>query len=129
VSLHSTGVQTRTSIIAGLRDLAAFLETNPAVPVSEYGWTLDIPQALSNNTETDHQQRAEVDRVAELLDVQPSTSLGGHYAASRAFGPVVYQIVHVPAQEMAEYYAWHSYRDNIRLDPADQDEDQDARAA
>jgi hypothetical protein len=103
----------RHQIIEGLVDLAAFLEANPDVPVSEYGWTLAVSQGVSTSAETDAAQHAEVDRVAALLGVEPETSRGDHYTASRAFGRIVYEVSHVPAREMAEHYALMSYADNF----------------
>ncbi len=107
----------RHQTITGLRALADFLETNPAVPVNEYGWEVLIHSGVSRDTTTDADQRAEVDRVAALLGVQvlDETGEGGHYMASRSFGRVVYRIVHVPARRMAQHRAELSYRDNIRL--------------
>ncbi|GAA2441104.1 hypothetical protein GCM10010191_66510 [Actinomadura vinacea] len=108
----------RDRIIDGLIDLAAFLETNPGVPVPQFDWELRVPSGVSVNGTTDLRQRAEIDRIAELLGVPvwDETSDGGHYTARRHFGPVTYSAAHIPARRMAQHYAEHSYADNIRAD-------------
>jgi hypothetical protein len=117
----------RHQTITGLRALADYLETHPAVPVNEYGWEVRIHTGVGRDTITDADQRAEVDRVAALLGVPAldETVRGGHYKASRTFGRIVYTIVHVPARRMAQHRAEQSYRDNIRLDHAHQDNERD----
>ncbi|GAA3952673.1 hypothetical protein GCM10023085_38970 [Actinomadura viridis] len=109
----------RRETIAGLRALADFLEANPSVPVNEIGqvfmfFTRDCDDAAAV---------ALVDHVAELLDadVHDTRSRGGHYTASRSFGPISYRIVHIPARAAAEHAARHSYRDNVIPDtPTDE---------
>jgi len=108
----------RHQTITGLRALADFLEANPAVPVNEYGWTVTAHLGISRD-KTDECQRAEVDHVAGLLGVQPfTTRYASHYKASRAFGRIVYQVVHIPARALAEHDARNSYVDNVQLDQA-----------
>lgn len=113
----------RHQTITGLRALADFLEANPAVPVKEYGahYTVNTPVG------DDAAAAAMVDQVAALLgaEVTDDRPRGGHYTASKTFGRITYQIVHIPARQMDEYYAHLSYRHNIRLDDTDQDGDQD----
>jgi hypothetical protein len=108
----------RNRIIDGLIDLAAFLEANPALPVPRFNWTLSISSGVSVNGTTDLRQRAEIDRIAELLGVAvwDETTDGGHYIARRHFGPVTYEAVHVPARRMAAFNALRSYADNVRAD-------------
>jgi hypothetical protein len=104
----------RHQIITGLRALADFLETNPAVPVPEYGRDFDVfPRACDDNSSA-----ALVDRVAALLGVQVDDRrpFGGHYTASRSFGRITYCIRHIPDRNRREHDAHMSYRDNIRLD-------------
>ena len=105
----------RERILAGLVDLAAFLEANPDVPVPRFNWSLSIPLGVSVNGTTDLRQRAEIDRIAGLLGVAvlDESANGGHYIARRHFGPVTYEAVHVPAQRMAEFDAMRSYETNI----------------
>lgn len=105
----------REQIIEGLVNLAAFLETNPAVPVARFAWTLNVSSSVSLDSVTDLRQRAEIDRVAELLNVPVSdaTAEGGHYLAQRHFGPITYEVTHIPARWMAEYYARQSHRNCV----------------
>ncbi|MEV3925465.1 hypothetical protein [Actinomadura coerulea] len=114
----------RHQVITGLRALADFLETNPAVPVPEYGDTFHFSARESD----DAASAARVDQVAALLGVPVADDrpTGGHYTASKSFGRITYRIVHVPKRRHDEYDAYMSYRDNIRLD---QDDDQDAGRA
>ncbi|MGW2312795.1 hypothetical protein [Actinomadura luteofluorescens] len=104
----------RHQVITGLRALADFLETNPCVPVHEYGATFPFSVC-----EGDAASAARVDQVAALLGVPVADDrpTGGHYTASKSFGRITYRIVHVPQRRHDEYDAYMSYRDNIRLDP------------
>ena len=108
----------RDRTIEGLRDLVAFLEANPTVPVRPVSWTLGVPCGVSTSGTTDLGQRAEVDRIAELLGVpvDDQTSDGGHYIARKHFGPVTYEAVHIPAHRMAQHYAASSYANNVITD-------------
>lgn len=94
----------RHQTIAGLRALADFLEANPGVPVYEYGWSLSV-----HGEGTDEQRAAEVDRIATLLDVTPVHSRGGHYIASKTFGRITYNAVHIPVRRIAAHEALMSY--------------------
>jgi hypothetical protein len=107
----------RHQTIAGLRALADFLETNPAVPVPVYGWTL----AFHTRGETDACERAELHTIAGHLDQTPTdnTATGGHLTVCKTFGRITYQAVHIPARRMDAYQALMSYSDNLTLGPAD----------
>jgi hypothetical protein len=104
----------RHQTITGLRALADFLEANPAVPVEEYGWTLSHHMRGRG----DDCERAEVGRIAALLDATPvdDTGRGGHLVVSKTFGRITYKAVHIPARQIAEHDARMSYRNNITLD-------------
>ncbi|GAA2607675.1 hypothetical protein SMC26_17810 [Actinomadura fulvescens] len=124
----------RHQIINGLRALAALLEANPDIPVTEYGWTVNADVGgISRDAQTDQAQRAHVDQIAELLGVpvRDDTRHGGHYEATRSFGRITYQAVHIPSQRWERHFAERSYDTNITLDDqADQDRDRaDGRAA
>ena len=89
----------RVRLIAGLRDLANFLDQNPDVPVP---WRADV---LVFPTEaSDAEMFAEIDTIAELIGSTASDadSPRGHYSAVRNFGPMHYRAVAIP----------HSARDN-----------------
>jgi hypothetical protein len=92
----------RADLIAGLHALADFLDANPALPIPEFSADL-----LVHARGTDAEQRTEVDRVAGLLDasVDDRTARGGHYTATRGFGPVEYRCVAIPAKVMALHEA------------------------
>jgi hypothetical protein len=83
----------RTRLIAGLRDLADFLDRNPEVPVP---WGTDLlvfpPQG------SDAAMFAEIDAIAEQIGVTASDadSPAGHYSAVRSFGAVQYRAVAIP---------------------------------
>jgi hypothetical protein len=116
----------RHQVITGLRALADFLETNPGVPVPEYGRDFDVFARQSDDTGS----AAVVDQVAALLgaSVQDDRPSGGHYFASRSFGRITYRIVHIPDRNRREHDAHMSYRDNIRIDEG-QDHGGNGRAA
>ena len=83
----------RVRLIAGLRDLADFLDQNPDVPAP---WRADLlvfpPEA------SDAEMFAEIDTIAELIgsDASDYDSPSGHYSAVRSFGPVQYRAVAIP---------------------------------
>lgn len=102
----------RRSLIAGLRDLADFLEGNPAVPAPRHEDLMVFPQAG-----TDKEIRAEIDRISALAgaEISDRAADGGHYAASRKFGSVHYEAVGI----LARYRAWRdaqmSYAENLTI--------------
>jgi|GraSoi2013_115cm_1033766.scaffolds.fasta_scaffold49820_2 hypothetical protein len=83
----------RVRLVAGLRDLADFLDQNPDVPAP---WEADLlvfpPEA------SDAEMFAEIDSIAELIgsDASDNGSPHGHYSAVRSFGPVHYRAVAIP---------------------------------
>jgi hypothetical protein len=88
----------RQAFIAGLRELAEFLETSPDVPAPEYGTdVLVFPPFVS-----DEEKRREVDLIASRIGSETVTSRGGHYSASLRFGPVEYRAIAIPASETTE---------------------------
>ncbi|MFF5207799.1 hypothetical protein [Streptosporangium sp. NPDC000396] len=76
----------RTAFISGLRNLAIFLEANPAVPIPT------DPTIITYYPEqtTDDGLRAEIDRIATLCGttVDPRLLPLGHYTVARCFGPI-----------------------------------------
>ena len=88
----------RVRLIAGLRDLADFLDQNPGVPVP---WGTDV--LVFPAEASDAEMFAEIDTIAEMIGSTAATrSPRGHYSAVRDFGPVQYRAVAIP----------HSARDN-----------------
>lgn len=83
----------RAGLIAGLRDLADFLEGNPRVPAPWHADVIVFPPDGS-----DAEMFAGVDAIAELIGTTASDadSPVGHYRAVRDFGPVQYRAVAIP---------------------------------
>jgi hypothetical protein len=105
-----SNLEERSSLIAGLRDLADFLEGNPEVPAPRWTDVLVFPP-----DGTDNEMKAEIDRIAALIDagVSDLTADDGHYTASRKFGPVQYEAVAILARWQARRAARMSYAENI----------------
>jgi len=85
--------QERARLIAGLRDLAEFLDQNPQVPAPRFADLLVFP-----SRDTDAEMFVEVDVIAEQIGATASRNdtPDGHYIASRYFGPVEYRAVAIP---------------------------------
>lgn len=83
----------RVRLIAGLRDLADFLDQNPDVAVPRRADLLVFPPEAS-----DAEMFAEIDTIAELIGSTASDadSPRGHYSAVRDFGPVQYRAIAIP---------------------------------
>jgi hypothetical protein len=83
----------RARLVAGLRDLADFLDQNPEVPAP---WGTDLlvfpPEA------SDAEMFAEIDTIAGLIGSTASDdgSPNGHYSAVRNFGLVQYRAIAIP---------------------------------
>jgi hypothetical protein len=77
----------RSRFIAGLRELAEYLESNPHVPAPWGGTCIYVFPPYGSNAE----RRAEVDVIAARISAEPREVVSGHYAASRFFGPVEYR--------------------------------------
>ena len=84
----------RAGFIVGLRVLADYLESNPAVPapfsshVFVFSPDSDWPAMC-----------AEIDAIAARLGVIAHLTGGGHYLATRSFGPVEYRAVAIPRRD------------------------------
>jgi hypothetical protein len=81
----------RTALIGGLRDLADYLESNPEVSAPSYSAVHTFPPDGDWA-----EMRAEIDAIAARLDVTACETPGGHYAATRSFGPIEYRVVAIP---------------------------------
>jgi hypothetical protein len=103
-------VHERDRLITGLRALADFLETSPDVPVPCWADFLVFPQ-----DGTEDEKRKEIDNIATLIgaSVTDDTENYGHYTTSRAFGPVEYRAVLIPARSREYRDAQLSYSDNV----------------
>lgn len=83
----------RAGLIAGMRELAEFLDKHPQVPAP---WRAEVLVFPIHGT--DAEMFAEVDAIAELIGATASDadSPAGHYRAIRDFGPVQYRAVAIP---------------------------------
>jgi hypothetical protein len=83
----------RAELIAGLRDLADFLDQDPRVPAPRFTDLFVFPPSGS-----DAEMFAEIDVIAVLIGTTASDtgSPSGHYSAVCGFGPVQYRAVAIP---------------------------------
>jgi hypothetical protein len=104
----------RQAFITGLRDLASYLASHPAVPVPRYGTEIHL-----SASSTDDGGCAQVDRFARQLGVIPHNDLDctGHYSAARSFGPVGYRLTAISEYAMARHRAADSYYGCVTPDP------------
>ncbi len=109
----------RAQVIAGLRELAQYLEDNPDLPVPAcYGPEgVSVSVGIDTDTSKDDDQacRAVVDAAAAILGGEPVTSPGDHYEAGCRFsGGISYRVLYIPQARMDEHAAEQSYVQNIR---------------
>jgi hypothetical protein len=81
--------QARARCVAGLRELAGFLEGRAEIPVP-------TDKCISIFVDgTPAEKRAQVDYAGRLLGepVRDDTADGGHYSVSRSFGPFEYEVI------------------------------------
>jgi hypothetical protein len=85
----------RNGLIAGLRDLADFLEGRQEVPAPRWADLMVFPSAG-----TESETRQEVDGIAALIGSGIDDQVPGydHYTTSRSFGPVQYRAVAIHAR-------------------------------
>lgn len=102
----TTDPETRAGFVAGLLDLACFLEAHPDVPVPQHG-TRILPCTDDGSGDT----RRAVDEFAALtgVAVDDTWEARGHYHATRAFGTVEYHVYTVSNEAMARHHAESSY--------------------
>lgn len=110
----TTDPATRAAFIAGLRDLADFLDTNPNVAVSvQETRILIVPTA-----DTDEENCREIDEFAAASGAAVFDDLAdtGEYNAALTFGPVEYMALTYTAERLAASEARRSYCDNVQPD-------------
>jgi hypothetical protein len=81
--------EARARCVAGLRELAGFLEARSDVPVP-------TDKSISIFVDgTPAEKRAQVDYASTLMGepVRDDTAQGGHYSVSRSFGPFEYEVI------------------------------------
>ena len=106
MSFTTTTVEARQAFITGLRDLADYLASHPAVAIPAHG-----TEILLSAASTDDGGRAQVDYFARQLGVSVENDLAydGHYRAARSFGPVGYRMTAITGHAMARHHADRSY--------------------
>jgi hypothetical protein len=83
----------RKAFIAGLRELADFLENNTDVPAPIDTYVFVFPPYS-----LDSEKRREIDIIASLINSGTQTyAPRGHYMTVRRFGPVEYRATAIPA--------------------------------
>src|ERR1700730_9188163 len=107
----------RSSLIAGLRDLADFLEGNPEVPAPRWTDVMVFP-----STSITRGMRTEIDGIATLIgaEIDDQTTDHGHYTTSRGFGPVQYRAVAILSSSRAYRDSRLSYSENIFPDTGEE---------
>ncbi|MBB5080687.1 hypothetical protein [Nonomuraea endophytica] len=100
----------RNAVITGLRDLAAFLEANPSIPVPRTATVHHFP-----HNPDDTALCAEVDQIAIWLGttVDVDKIPHGHYTTSIHFGPVEYRAVAILSGARARHQAESSYYGHV----------------
>ena len=109
----ATGTDHRQAFITGLRDLARYLASHPALPVPRHG-----TEILLSADSTDDGGCAQVSHFARHTGatVENRLAYSGHYEAARSFGPVSYRIIAISDARMALYHAESSYSGSVTPD-------------
>jgi hypothetical protein len=81
----------RAALICGLRSLTDYLESNLEIPAPKYSTVYAFPPSGDRA-----EMRAEINAIAVPLGVTAGHTPGGHYVATRYFGPVEYRAVAIP---------------------------------
>lgn len=98
------------AVISGLRELADDLSLHRDVPVP-----LIVEIDYHPRGETDTEKRAEIDRIAKILGVEPEFAAEGeHYIATRRYGSVRYRAITVSEKALKNWDALLSYSRNIK---------------
>lgn len=92
----------RADIIAGLREVADFLEAHPKLPVEQH-WGLSFSTWIDTDAD-DEAGTAIVDAAAAILGTEPTGD--SHYRVSRTFrGGVYYEVIRIASGHMSDYQA------------------------
>jgi hypothetical protein len=86
---HATSEE-RGLLIAGMRQLADFLEARDEVPAPRWADVYVFPLSAAED-----EMKREIDAIASLIgsDVDDGTAEGLNYTTTRSFGPVQYRAV------------------------------------
>ena len=106
MSFTTTTAEARQAFVTGLRDLADYLASHPAVAIPAHG-----TEILLSAASADDGGCAQVDYFARQLGVPVENDLAfdGHYRAARSFGPVGYRMTAITGHAMARHHADRSY--------------------
>ncbi len=111
--------QLRAAFIAGLLDLACYLESHPDVPVQRYGQAITLHTGFElphDGTWEDEFRALKAFAHAIGVDVTESRDGSGHFYASRSFGPIKYEACAISPAAHVRFTAKESYCGSIRLD-------------
>jgi hypothetical protein len=94
ISVNHATSDERSQLVAGLRQLADFLEAKTEVPAPRWAEVYVFPLSPA-----DDEMKCEIDSIAALIgsDVDDGTAEGLNYTTSRNFGPVQYRAVAIPS--------------------------------
>lgn len=102
----------RRAVISGLREFADDLSMHRDIPVPLIIEIDYFPRAA-----TDAEKRAEIDRIAKVLGIEPEFTAGGeHYAATRRYGVVHYKAVTISRDALRRWDALMSYSHSVTPD-------------
>ena len=101
--MSATPTDDRAALIAGLLDLACFLEAHPDAP-GPYLHEDTVIVHVFPDGDTDAERRAAVDLAAAALGTTAGESRpgSGHYLFNLRFGPVTYCMVTISSEQTAE---------------------------
>jgi hypothetical protein len=93
--MKHANAEERSRLIAGLHDLADFLDENAEVPAPRWAEVFIFPLST-----TDDEMKGEIDVIAALIgsSVDDRTTDGLHYTTTRNFGPVQYRAVAISSR-------------------------------
>lgn len=98
----------RAAALEQARDLIAWLEAHPEVPV----WKIE---ARFHADGDDDAQFAEIERISAAVGLPVEETINGHRIVRRGhdFAAVSYEAIAVPNERMAQHYAWASYSGSV----------------
>ena len=106
----------RAAFIAGLLDLARFLQAHPELPVQRYGQEISLHTSYDlPHDGTWDGQLAALKEFAAAAGAELSDRNGYHYA-SRSFGPITYQACAISPEAQARYDASATYYGCVQPD-------------
>ncbi|MDE3721460.1 hypothetical protein PWG71_08665 [Nocardiopsis sp. N85] len=108
----AAGPDLRMRIIADMRDLAAFLEEHPELPISPH---TRVDVSYFPRTSHDEAAFAEVAEAGARLGRAPVWE-GEHYVVEHHRGAGRYQVVAIPEHTRARHRAWLTYTGHVRPD-------------